>query len=86
MCVYVCMYACMYVCMYACMYVYMYVCMCVCTCGLNKAINMVNTYRPPKDITDKYNNVAREICPLQKTLEASNITIQEALFHNTSII
>ncbi len=40
--------------------------------GLNKAINLVNIYKPPNDIIEKYNDFTREICPLLKTLEASN--------------
>ncbi len=39
---------------------------------LNKAINLVNLYRSPKDIIEKYNELTREIYPLLRTLETSN--------------
>jgi hypothetical protein len=39
---------------------------------LNKAINLVNIYRPPKDITEKYTEFIRELSPLLKTLESGN--------------
>ncbi len=40
--------------------------------SLNKAINLINLYRPPKYVIEKYNEFTLEICPLLKTLETSN--------------
>ncbi len=39
---------------------------------LNKAINLVNLYRPPNDSIEKYNECTREINPLLKAFETSN--------------
>ncbi len=36
------------------------------TDSLNKGINLVNLYRPPEDVIEKYNEFAWEICPLLK--------------------
>ncbi len=40
--------------------------------SLNKTVDLVHLYRPPNDIIEKYNEFAREIYPLSKTLETSN--------------